>query len=137
MKIEVTKANVTTAKRRDSHSCMIADAIHDAADVKYVLVDVQTIRFSDMKKRKRYTYLTPPGAQQAIIRFDQGKSVTPFTFSLGTPVKTRAVQHVITGKIGPKKKARRKYEMTNRKSGSQRVNLAAREREFGVRTLVA
>jgi hypothetical protein len=53
-----------------------------------VSVDLQTIRLSDRNERKRYIFLTPLVAQQAIVDFDQGKAPLPFTVKLRNPQVT-------------------------------------------------
>lgn len=136
MRINVEKATIATSKRRDSGHCMIADSLKSQTGGKYVLVDLQTIRYSDLKKGKRYFYLTPPTAQKALLAFDQGKQVRPFTFALGSPVKVRKVMRKWTGDPKVLKRARAKYERVSRKRGSTR-NVASRERQFGVRMLAA
>ena len=45
-------------------------------------MDLQTIRWSDKAKGFRYTYLTPPVAQQYLLHFDQGVKCRPFSFNL-------------------------------------------------------
>lgn len=72
-----------SAQRRDSSHCMIADAIRaQNPGVNRVAVDLATIRFTDPKRGLRYVYLTPPLAQRALIRFDQGQRNEPFEFTL-------------------------------------------------------
>lgn len=64
-----------------SSHCMIAEAIKKAVpDARAVAVDLQTIRWSDRERRIRYVYLTPPSVQQALVDFDQGELIEPFTF---------------------------------------------------------
>lgn len=140
MKIEVTKAHVEQAVQRDSHHCMIADAIRDQTKAKYILVDVQSIRWSNLRTGKRYTYLTPMVAQQAIIAFDRGERMAPFTFHLQAPVTTRAIRHVRTGDPTKVAKTRKAYEHRAKQRGKRKsanVGHATREREYGVRKLVA
>ncbi len=141
MKISVTEKNITTACERDSHHCMVADAIRDQIkNAQYILVDVQSIRWSDPDKGIRYTYLTPPVVQQQIIKFDQGKALKPFGFALNAPVTVRPMIHVKDHDPVVIKRARAKYEKkrkASRQSGRQmvRANIPSREREFGVRVL--
>jgi hypothetical protein len=135
MRISVDKKTIATSCRRNSGHCMIADSMKRLGG-KYVLVDLQTIRYSDLKKGTRYTFLTPPTAQRALLAFDQGKAVKPFAFELGAPVKTRKVMRAWTGDPKVLKRARATYERVNRKRGSRR-NVASRERRFGVRLLAA
>lgn len=81
--LPVTMEQIETATKADSSHCMIADAIKAAVPgAANVSVDLQTIRFSDPKKRRRYVYLTPRRAQEALIEFDQGRGVEPFEVTL-------------------------------------------------------
>lgn len=130
VRVSVSKGHVAGACRRDSHHCMIADAIKAAnPNAKYIMVDLQSIRWSDLKKGYRYTYFTPAVAQSALIKFDQGKDVQPFAFSL-TPSKG------LTQYVGWQKKhgtmRRKKYAATGRK---RRVPMPSKEREYGLRRL--
>lgn len=81
--IKVEKDVIDNAIQRESRHCMIVDAIHKKMPhVKNVQVDVATIRFTNPRVHKRYIYLTPPEAQKQILRFDAGKKIDPFVFSL-------------------------------------------------------
>lgn len=69
--------HIAHAVRKDSHHCMIADAI--ACSVKgaqYISVDRRTVRFSDAEKR--YIYVTPAASGDALTAFDAGRPVKPF-----------------------------------------------------------
>jgi hypothetical protein len=61
-------------------------------DASFVSVDLQTIRWTDKKKGRRYIYLTPRVAQVALVKFDQGMHTEPFGFQL------RNGQSVTTGR---------------------------------------
>jgi len=81
--VAVTPEVIETAVEGDSGHCMIADAVKAALpDARNISVDLQTIRFSDPKKRMRYVYLTPRMAQLALVDFDAGEKPEPFTFRL-------------------------------------------------------
>jgi hypothetical protein len=83
LKIQLTTQLIEDSKQRDSSHCMIAEAVKAAfPDAAYVSVDLQTIRFSDPGKHRRYTYLTPRVAQIALVDFDQGITPEPFSFTL-------------------------------------------------------
>ena len=88
VQVAITQAHIDTAIPADSGHCMIADALREALPhVKGVAVDLQTIRFTDPKKAQRYTYLTPPIAQDYLVAFDQGQFLEPFTFNLTSPIQ--------------------------------------------------
>ena len=60
-KVKITRELIERATQRDSRHCMIAEAIK-AANPRYlnISVDLQTIRYTDPRTRKRYTCLTSP-----------------------------------------------------------------------------
>jgi hypothetical protein len=104
MKVAVTPELVERAVQRDSRHCMIAEAIKaQNPHFTKILVDLQTIRWSNPKTGKRYVCLTPEVAAAALVRFDQGEAIEPFDFSLKTtqitPTTTVAAK---TGGHGPK-----------------------------------
>lgn len=95
--VQVKKENVERSCQRNSHCCMVADAIRDRFPwARHIDVDIQTIRFNNRKEGKRYIYLTPPEVAKAIILFDQGVKVSPFSFKLQQAflkVKTMRARH--------------------------------------------
>lgn len=85
-KIEVTEEIIRLAVRRSSTHCMISDAVSAAIpDARNVLSDTQSIRYSNPKTGKRYVYLTPRKAMEALIAFDYGQVPAPFTLILRNP----------------------------------------------------
>lgn len=81
--VEVSEEIIAESTSADSSHCMIAEAIKKAVpDATGVSVDIQTIRFSDPKKRMRYVYITPRMAQVALVDFDAGLKPKPFRFRL-------------------------------------------------------
>lgn len=62
---------------------MIAEAIAvHLPGVRNVSVDMMTIRWSDPAKGWRYIYLTPKPAQYALLDFDMGLPIEPFSFQV-------------------------------------------------------
>ncbi len=134
MKVKVTKSCINNAVRKDSHHCMIADAIHQAdPEAKYVLVDLQSIRWTNLRTRKRYFCLTPTLAQCRLLKFDMGKDVQPFGFTVhpqftrkvgwhGSPEKLKAIKKRFAD--GTAKKQPRKYRRP------------VQQRQFGLRVLI-
>lgn len=127
-KIAVKKHHIENAIERSSQHCMIADAIQEQIpEARYILVDLQSIRFTLKDKKKRYTFLTPPEAQERIIRFDRGdRSLKGFFFSLHHPAR---VKNMNTDRSGPSGHPRK------RKKGPQRPKRSKLKivREFGIR----
>jgi hypothetical protein len=79
----VTQPIIDSACQRDSSHCMIAEALAAAIPAaSFISVDLATIRFSDLEAGKRYVYLTPRRAQEALLQFDQGESPPPFRITL-------------------------------------------------------
>jgi hypothetical protein len=96
-KVTVTADRIEHATQRDSRHCMIAEAIKgEFPRLTNISVDLQTIRYSDPRTRKRYTCLTPPMAGHALVEFDQGRPVEPFSITL-KPV------HVVASNAGGRK----------------------------------
>ena len=81
--IHVTREIIDVAIRRDSKNCMIAETINATfPNAHNVVVDAATIRWSDHDKGLRYTFTTPLIARDAILKFDLGKDIEPFSFTL-------------------------------------------------------
>lgn len=145
MRVSVTKDHIENGVSKHSQHCMIADAVKEARpNAQYIIVDLQTIRFSDPEKGKRFTYLTPAVAQHNLLKFDQGKTVAPFSFSLTSPV-TRSMQHARRGSPdkarASHKAANRKYRKNQKKQdyaylAANRARNHQKEREFGLRKFV-
>jgi hypothetical protein len=86
--VEITEEGIATATKAHSSHCMIADAIKAQVPGAWrVAVDLQSIRFTDRKRGVRYLYLTPPRAQVALLRFDQGETVEPFRLRVSRPAQ--------------------------------------------------
>lgn len=130
MKIKISEKQIKTAVKKDSNHCMIADAIKAAVpDAKYIRVDLQSIRFSNLKKGLRYKYFTPPIAQHELINFDQGLKVEPFDINL---VKAAEIRKV--GWKANHLKSSRKGKKYN-KTGKKRAYKVVKERKFGICSL--
>lgn len=132
IQINVTQDSIDRAVARDSHRCMIADAIQkQVPGAKYIIVDLQSIRFSNTDKSERYIYFTPLQAQRALIAFDQGKKdeLKPFKFTLYAGTQRQIRSHA------PGYKPKTRKTKTSRKRKPQRY-MPSRYREFGVRQLV-
>jgi hypothetical protein len=90
IKVVVTPELVERATERDSRHCMIAEAIKEAhPHFRNILVDLATIRWTNPRTQKRYVCLTPEPAAQALVAFDQGEPIEPFSFN-ATPIQVTA-----------------------------------------------
>jgi len=107
---------------------MIADAIADGVDgAKFILVDLQSIRWTDKQARERYVYLTPSIAQEAIISFDRGRRCKPFVFTLSNP-------RIKNTRRGSKKDTRKSHHGKQYPGEHRRLaRVAYKDREFGIR----
>lgn len=140
MKITVSRSHIESARRKDSHHCMIADAIKEQLNVQYISVDTQAIKFSDPKTGMRVTFLTPPAAQNSILRWDRGIEVQPFVFNLDQPVVATPIRKHYQGRKSTKQSAQRRYaariradRMAPRLVKKKAKTKVSRFREFGVR----
>jgi len=94
--IEVTEEIITSAIANNSGHCMIADAVKASLNGKRPLVDIQTIRWTDVTKGVRYVALTPAYAQKKLLEFDNGDLPEPFT------IRLQPIQTVRAGRSGGK-----------------------------------
>src|SRR5258708_1139909 len=82
-KIIIGAGTIESAIKGNSSHGMIADAVKTCVkEANYVSVDLQTIRWTDGRSGDRLEYLTPRAAQVALVRFDAGKSIEPFSMWL-------------------------------------------------------
>jgi len=149
--LEVTPEMIKEGKRKDSSHCVVAEAIKAAVPTAAnVSVDLATIRFSDRKRGKRYVYLTPAVAQQALIDFDQGRRLEPFKFRMRmaqvTPILA-ASKKARNGTARPSARGAAKLKRRGADSGipvkvggtpppiAVLSNARGRVREFGLRQL--
>ena len=111
---------------------MIADAIHEAdPKARYVCVDLQSVRWSNLETGQRFVCFTPPKAQASLLLFDNGIKPKPFSCT---------VHSAIIKKVGWKATHPHTDE-TKRKRGSYRKTgikglkgpKPARYRQFGIR----
>jgi hypothetical protein len=152
--VHVTQADIDVAIPANSGHCMIADAVKRAfsrsrrRSAFAVSVDLQTIRFTNLEKRVRYVYLTPPVAQRGLLQFDQGIKPTPFSFRLrhgqvmpmfgsvpgrkGTK-KTQKKAKLQVQVIGSRNKGRVERRVTVGGKAPPPAVLAGNRRTFGIR----
>lgn len=121
--IHVDDEHIANAQRKNSHHCMIADALRSALpEAKFISVDLQSIRFSILEEKTRYFYFTPTIAQHALLKFDQGKQLRAFDFTMRSGIKKLI--------LPPKKdKTKRRHDV----SKGVKKHIVRKEREFGIR----
>lgn len=132
MKIQVERKHIEQGIARDSRHCMIADAIKQRIpSAQYIMVDVQSIRFSDKEEGIRYVFFTPARAQANLLKFDQGDpSLKPFTFELREAAKMRAV-----GWRGQRAAGASRKSKPRKKATKKAPAVAYKERQFGLRKM--
>jgi len=141
--IYVTKSIIEEALPAHSSHCMASDAVSRAAKLKgmkinRVLTDLQTIRFTDLKQRKRYICFTPRSVQEALLKFDRGIRPEPFVFRLRAAqiIPMRTTQKKISNKPyiaqAISKKSQKRPILHGGKALPTMVGL---RREFGLRKM--
>lgn len=144
--LKVTQKNIDDGVERNSNHCIAADALKEARpDLKYISVDIQTIRATDMEKKERYVWMTPRVIQKMIIDFDAGKKVDikPFTTTL------RDGQTIVAGYSEDEKRKRNSKTAKLRRprkgsnssppipvGGKAPPRAVGQRRQFGLRSLV-
>jgi hypothetical protein len=151
--VKVTAENINTATPRESGHCMIADAVRECLpNAQRVMVDLQCTRWTDVEKQIRYIALTPARAQKALVDFDQGIEVEPFTMTLypfqtvkaggrstGTP-KLQEPKTVTPGVVQNNQKGNPSVSPPHVQGGrtpprAALANYRGKRRQFGVRML--
>ena len=138
---DVTKELINDGVSRNSNHCMVAEGLKSGyPELKYVAVDIQTIRASDPEKRERYVWITPRSVQQMIVDFDRGRKPKPFKVYL------RDGQVIESGRTNDKgykkKKAALRKSRGSRRSVPQKVGgktppkAIGQRRAYGLRSLI-
>ncbi len=143
MKIAVTKEHINNGVAKDSTHCMIADAIKGSCPrAQFIQVDLQTIRWTDPTKGMRFVHLTPAIAQSALLKFDQGQDVKPFSFSLTPASQTSRTRPIDARTTRPerrneparaKRRATRAHKEKYAYLAANRARNHQRDREFGLK----
>jgi hypothetical protein len=73
LEVVITPEQHEQAVRSNSGGCLIADAIKKQyPQLSRVVVDMATIRATDLKRGLRFTWLCPPAGQHVLLAYDQG-----------------------------------------------------------------
>jgi hypothetical protein len=135
VRLHVEQHHIDNAEVKNSHHCMIADALRDAyPEAKFISVDLQSIRFSLFDENRyreervgvRYFYFTPTLAQVALLKFDQGKKLKPFEFTMRSGI-TKLIRW---------SKKKDKVKRSHARKGTAKHRVIKKEREFGIRMFV-
>ena len=84
IRVQVTEDDIMAGIRQSSVNCMVARALKRAhPEAERVMVDIQTIRFTDADGKRRL-WLTPFPTQDLIVAFDAGEfsKLHPVVFQL-------------------------------------------------------
>lgn len=110
--ITVTDDSIACAERNNRGHCAIAHSIAFLyPSARFIKVDRDMIKWTDVDTRTRYVYRTPRPAQQFIDRFDSGFEVDPFKVSLQDDrdlVDVRPMKARPPKSVGQPAKARKK-----------------------------
>jgi len=127
--IFVSQENIDFAIKKDSSHCMFADAIKDnITSAQRPEVDIQTIRWSDPEAGYRYVYLTPSSVQEAIVKWDRGEKIEPFTYKL----KSKEAQMFPLSSLSEEQKADKREYNAKRKLVVGKANGQGREEVVGI-----
>lgn len=86
--VEITPEIVNRAVYKDSHRCMIAEAIKEQYPyVTNVTIDAAFIRYTIPERGQRFIHITPSIAATLLVKFDQALAIEPVTFRLTSPVQ--------------------------------------------------
>jgi len=137
MKIQINRTHIAKAIKGDAIHCMIAESIREKfPQARWILVDMQTIRWTDRQRGIRYTYLTPRSAQRALLKFDSGEPVIPFSMGLSQPI-VRPIHPLTHRAVKKPNKAKSKKPNTARYKHKKIAPEAASIRRYGMRALGA
>ena len=85
-RIHVTQQDIDQcryARQGDPHHCMISDAVQRAIpDALFPDTDLRYVRFSREATQRRYFYDLPQRPRHALLDFDDGLEVKPFSFTI-------------------------------------------------------
>jgi len=127
--VPVSSKLIANAVRKDSHRCMIRDALKQRIPkAQRIRVDLQSVRFTDPDTNTRYKYFTPLPGQQALVNFDQGKVQRPFTLTLKDGVKESVARATPRGKTTKRASSRKSRAATT----SKQPTLSTKERQYGL-----
>ena len=139
LEFPVTPDHIKSSLAANSSHCAIASALKEAyPHLKFVSVDLQTIRATDASKGERYVWYTPRPCQRLIIDFDQGKEVQPID-----TVRLQYGQVMPSGR--PENRKKKKKASSKRRlvkvgnalpivRGGKAPPISRARREYGLRT---
>lgn len=127
--IDVTAADISLAKQRESMRCVVSMAIaRQVVGAENVMVDIATVRWTDRPNRLRLAYVTPASVARYVLAFDQGHNIGPFRFRLDHLAWTRPMR----SRSDPK---RWRNEDSGRSTDEPPRTRLLTHRRFGIRSV--
>lgn len=85
--VSVGQEEIDNAHRANSQKCMVHQSIErDYPTLKNIVVDKNQVRVTDPDRNVIYTFDMAPLAKAAILKWDAGEPVQPFSFKLRHPI---------------------------------------------------
>jgi hypothetical protein len=135
IKVKVETRHITSAVKADASHCPIAQAIKEKfPKARWVMVDLQSIRWTDRSEGVRYKYLTPLPAQKALLKFDSGHDLDSFIVALGHPIVT-PIHRVVRKKAKKVTVKKTKRPDTRKYKHKKAVPEASAKRTHGLRNI--
>jgi hypothetical protein len=136
MKVNVEQEEIDKAKRGDSKRCMIVRSIQrDYPTLKNIHVEKELVRFTDPDRNVIYTFDMVPVGKGAILVWDEGTNIQPFSFTLRHAVVRRRVKRK-DGSMKPKAnedRVTRSLGVVPRPKTKEGAIMRGRDRVFGAK----
>ena len=130
IKVEITAERIANSIKRDSRHCMISEAVKEAAPfASDVRTDVAFIRVRNPERRLDYHYATPKIAVKALVDWDEGIEIEPFTFTIGKATHITRYRGPDSN-VSPEERQQRKAERQRRNDKIKRETVATEPDQF-------
>jgi hypothetical protein len=134
--VKVNQEEIENAMRANSKKCMIQQSIErDYPILENISVDRNLVRATDPERNVIYTFDIAALAKAAILKWDSGESIGPFSFTLRHPVVRERVKRK-DGYMRPKHKedaAKRSRGAVPRPKTKEGRVMSGRDRVFGAK----
>lgn len=134
MRVTVGQTEIDHAIRANSRKCMIHQSIErDYPSLKNIVVDKNQVRATDPDRNVIYTFDQAPLAKAALLKWDAGETLPPFSFILRHPVVRQRIKRN-DGRMGTSndRAARNLGAVPTPKTPASRA-MAGRDRVFGAK----
>ena len=136
MGVAVGQEEIEKAHRANSKKCMIVRSIErDYPTLTRIVVQKNDVRVTDPDRNVIYTFDMAPLARAAILKWDMGEPVEPFTFKLRHPVIRERMIKKHTGHMGTagNKPATRSLGVLRHPKTAESRAMMGRDRVFGAK----